>query len=239
MSVYGLNNACSLDALLRLKGKGRGIACIDPDAITDAELNELHSVGFRGIRLNLRTRSQSLSPEQWARELPKYANRIRRLGWAIQSFVSMPQIASIAPIIPQLGVKIVIDHLGHPEPDAHKAVLEQPGCAELYKILAENKNSYVKLSGTYRLEGVLGVDEHMGKLLKEFPDQIVWASDWPHTAGPEYNPGGDSKAVQEFLKPDIIGFLKKCWELCKGDENLVKKIWVDNPKRLWDYSYNN
>jgi predicted TIM-barrel fold metal-dependent hydrolase len=235
MSVYGFNNDCSIDALRRLKGKGRGIACIDPETITDAELDELHAVGFRGIRLNLRTRSETLSPEKWAEELPKYADRIRRLDWVIQIFVSLPQIASIAPIIPMLGVKVVFDHLGHPE--SGTIPFRQPGCNELYQTLAENKSVYIKLSGTYRLEGVPGLNDHIQKLLKLFPDQIVWASDWPHTAGPEMNPGGDPKALQDNLMPDIPTFVTNCRQWCNQDESLVKKIWVDNPRRLWDYPF--
>jgi predicted TIM-barrel fold metal-dependent hydrolase len=235
MSVYGLNNDCSIDALRRLKGKGRGIACIDPDTITDAELDELHNVGFRGIRLNLRTRSQTLLPDEWAKSLPKYANRIRRLNWVIQIFVSMPQIAFIAPIISTLGIKVVFDHLGHPEEGTIPS--RQPGCSELYTILAENKNVYIKLSGTYRLEGVPGLDEHIKYLLQNFPDQVVWASDWPHTAGPEKNPGGDPKALQDSLTPDIPAFVRDCIAWCNEDEILMKKIWVDNPRRIWDYPF--
>ena len=236
MSVYGLNNECSVDAFCRLGGKGRGIACIDPDTTTDAELDELHSVGFRGIRLNLRTRSQSFSQDEWAKLLPKYANRIGKLDWAIQIFVSMQQVVLITPIIPSLGVKVVFDHLGHPESGA--APPNQLGCKELYTCLAEDKNVYIKLSGTYRLEGVPGLDEHIKYLLYHFPDQVVWASDWPHTAGPEKNPGGDPKALQDNLTPDIPKFLQDCSNWCNQDETLIRKVWVDNPRRLWDYSNN-
>lgn len=235
MSTYGTDNRCSIDALRRLKGKGRGIACIDPETITDAELDELHSVGFRGVRLNLRTRSESMDAQEWAKLLPIYADKLRRLDWVIQIFVSMDQVASIAPVVPSLGVKVVFDHLGHPE--AGSAPSEQRGCKELYNVLAENSNVYIKLSGLYRLEGVPSLDRHIRTLLAMVPDQIVWASDWPHTAGPEHNPGGDPKAVQDFLTPDIPKFIKDCVEWCNGDEALIHKVWVDNPRRLWDYPH--
>ncbi|RFU25716.1 hypothetical protein B7463_g10625, partial [Scytalidium lignicola] len=235
MSVYGLNNDCSIDALRRLKGKGRGIACIDANTVEDAELDSLHNVGFRGIRLNLRTRSQNLSPNEWEKLLTTTANRIRRLDWVIQIFVSMPQIADIAPIIPKLGVKIVFDHLGHPEQGT--IPFEQRGCNELYELLSNDKNTYIKLSGTYRLEEGPDLEEHIKKLLNLFPDQVVWASDWPHTAGPEMNPGGDPKALQDNLTPDIPKFVQDSIRWCNEDETLIKKIWVDNPRRLWDYPY--
>ncbi|KAJ7318400.1 hypothetical protein DFH08DRAFT_892482 [Mycena albidolilacea] len=236
MSIYGTDNRCSINALKRLNGKARGIACIDPHTITDAELDELHGVGFRGVRLNLRTRSQSLGAEEWLKLLRKYADRLRRLDWVIQVFVSMDQYASIAPIFPELGIKVVFDHLGHPEAGETPAAA-QPGCAELYTVLAQNKNAYIKLSGLYRLEGVPGLEEHIKKLLRMVPDQIVWASDWPHSAGSEHNPGGDPKATQEFLTPDIPKFIAECVRWCEGDEGLMQKIWVENPRRLWDYPF--
>ncbi|KAJ6559618.1 hypothetical protein B0H19DRAFT_1220039 [Mycena capillaripes] len=205
MSIYGTDNRCSIDALKRLNGGARGIACIDPHTITDAELDELHAVGFRGVRLNLRIHSQSLGVEKSPKLLHEYAERLRRLDWVIQVFVSMDQYASIAPVVPDLGVKVVFDHLGHPE--------------------------------TGETHGVPGLEEHIKKLLKMVPDQIVWGSDWPHTAGPEHNPGGDPEATQEFLTPDIPKFIAQCVKWCDGDGGLMWKIWVDNPKRLWDYPF--
>src|SRR5258708_13859536 len=53
-SVYGTDNACTVDALRRLDGRGRGVAVIADD-IPQAELEALHRAGIRGIRLNLAT----------------------------------------------------------------------------------------------------------------------------------------------------------------------------------------
>ena len=155
-SVFGTDNACLVDALRRLKGKGRGIAYIDPASITEAELDELHSVGVRGIRVNLWTRSLVYKPENWAMVLSSYAERLRRLDWVIQIYTSMDQIPSIASIIPTLGVKVVFDHLGCP--DRASPPVSQPGCRALYGLLAENKNVYIKLSGAYRFSEVTELD---------------------------------------------------------------------------------
>lgn len=233
MSVYKRNNDSMIEALQRLEGKGRGIANINPETITDAELDELHKVGFRGIRLNLKTTSQSYAADRWSKVLANYADRLRRLDWVIQIYVSMDQIALVAPLIPSLRIKVVFDHLGHPANG--KPPAGQVGCQELYKLLSENKDVYIKLSGTYRFE-VPDLDAHIAKLMDIAPNQIVWASDWPHTGGVENNPGGDPKALQDFLTPDIPGFLNHCLDMCRGDQELIKKIWVDNPRKLWDYN---
>jgi len=232
-SVFGTDNACLVDALRRLKGKGRGIAYIDPASITEAELDELHSVGVRGIRVNLWTRSLVYKPENWAMVLSSYAERLRRLDWVIQIYTSMDQIPSIASIIPTLGVKVVFDHLGCP--DRASPPVSQPGCRALYGLLAENKNVYIKLSGFYRLSKVPELDQHMRKLVEIAPTQVVWASDWPHTGGATRNPGGDRTVEQDFMTPDIPKFIRDCIGWCRGDEALMRKIWVENPRKLWDY----
>ncbi|KAJ9609912.1 hypothetical protein H2200_006241 [Cladophialophora chaetospira] len=233
MSVYMTDNACNFDGLRRLNGKGHGIAIIDPDTITDEELDEMHLVGFRGVRINLRTRSQTYGAEVWRQILPKYAARLKRLNWVIQIFVSMDQIEHIAPIVPSLGLRVVFDHVGHPE--AGRSPMAQPGCNELYQLLEQNRDVFVKLSGLYRLPDVPELDTHVRKLPQIAPDQIVWASDWPHTGGPEFNPGGNAKEIQDFLVVDIPAFIRQCVGWCYGDEKLIRKIWVDNPRRLWDY----
>src|SRR5690606_20765066 len=51
-SPYGTDNACMVDALRELGPAGRGVAVVDPDA-SSATLDELASVGVRGVRVNL------------------------------------------------------------------------------------------------------------------------------------------------------------------------------------------
>ncbi|KAH8678379.1 hypothetical protein BX600DRAFT_545966 [Xylariales sp. PMI_506] len=234
ISVYGTNNDSMIDAVQR-NSKLRAVAVLDLEKTTDAELDQLHSIGFRGARVNLRTTSGAYTASQWKEKLGVYYEKLRRLDWVLQIFVSMNQIADIAPVIEGLGdLKVVFDHLGHPEPP--NAPADQVGCKELYHLLEHSKRAYIKLSGIYRLQGVPRIDEHVLYLLEHFPDQVVWGSDWPHTAGPDYNPGGDRKAVQDFLPIDIPSFVKQCLSWCKYDPVLIKKIWVDNPRTLWDYN---
>ncbi len=55
-SVYGTDNACTLDAVRRLGVRARGIAVID-QATSRAALQEMAATGIRGVRLNLETNS--------------------------------------------------------------------------------------------------------------------------------------------------------------------------------------
>jgi predicted TIM-barrel fold metal-dependent hydrolase len=51
-SVYGADNACTLDAVRRMGARARGIAVIDK-ATSRKALEEMASAGIRGVRLNL------------------------------------------------------------------------------------------------------------------------------------------------------------------------------------------
>lgn len=236
MSVYRKNNGCIVNALEK-QHTFRGVAMLDPEATNPDEITALHESGFRGVRINLRTRSESMDATQWADTIMQYHCMLGRdhPEWVLQFFVSMDQIADIAPVLPRLdGRKVVFDHLGHPEPGLR--VAEQRGCTELYATLTANRNVFVKLSGLYRLADVEGLDEHIRHLLQIAPDQIVWGSDWPHCAGPDHNPGGDPRALQDFLRVDMAAFIDQSFAWCKHDPVLVRKIWVDNPRRLWNYT---
>jgi len=129
-------------------------------------------------------------------------------------------------------VEVVIDHLGAPSPDRRPA--EQEGYADFMKLLQEGK-IWTKLSGTYRFSQMPGLEAYIREILRVAPERVVWASDWPHSGGVEKNPGGDRNVPQEYRKIDDVGFIRDCKKWCDGDAALIQKIWVDNPRRLWQY----
>ena len=232
-SVYGTNNSSILDALIKLKGKGRAVVCIDPDVVKDEELSVMHDLGVRGVRLNLRTRSEKFDGEMFGMVLQKYAHRLRPFGWAIQIYTSLDQISLIAPHVPSLGTPVIFDHMASPEgsiPPRKMASYQQ-----LLDLL-EQKLVYVKLSGLYRFHDTPGIEQYIQEVLRIAPTQVVWASDWPHSGGVSRNPGGDRKKVQEYRRISVPDFVANCKRWCGYDEDLMHKIWVENPRRLWQYS---
>jgi predicted TIM-barrel fold metal-dependent hydrolase len=234
VSVYGSDNRSLIDALRRQNGTGRGIATVDLD-ISDAELDEMHRVGVRGIRFNLHTTNTRFETADFCATLRAYADKIRRLNWVIQMFITLDQIGLIASEIPTLGVDVVFDHLG--APDATKVVQEQAGYTEIMDLL-RNKHIYVKLSGIYRFAGenMPGLDSYVRQIIREARSQVVWASDWPHVNGPEMNKAeSDRLQVQEYRKIDVPAFIAQCKEWCEGNEETIRMIFVDNPQRLWRY----
>ncbi len=99
---------------------------------------------------------------------------------------------------------------------------------------------WTKLSGTYRFPGLRGLDDYAKEVLRTAPDRVVWASDWPHSGGVSASPGGDRNAVQEYRRVDDQAWVAQCKRWCAEveggtGERLIKKIWVDNPRMLWQY----
>jgi len=230
VSVYGTDNRSILDALERLKGKGRAVVTIDPVKTTDDELLEMHKLGARAARINLASKSQNLTKEDFAEVLERYASRLRRFQWSLQLYIRLHQVQMIADIIPTLDIPIIIDHLGHPSPSLPMS--EQPGYTEFVSLL-RRKLIYTKLSAVYRFAGLPGLDSVVRQILRTAPTQVVWASDWPHTGGMGLVVNNDRTTHQDFRKIDDKAWLAQCLEWCDGDETLARRIWVDNPRRLW------
>lgn len=149
--------------------------------------------------------------------------------------MSLDQIAEFAPVVSTLRVPIVIDHIGHPEPSRGPPRLQQ-GYQEFIGLLKSGL-TYTKLSGTYRFSDLPELDSYVRHILATAPDRVVWASDWPHSGGVSANPREDRTQIQEYRKVDDQAWVARCKAWCQqvGGEELVKKIWVTNPRRLWQY----
>ena len=234
VSVYHTDSKPILYALQQIEDQGRAVACIDPETTSDEQLQILHNAGIRGVRLNLKTRDDALNLEA----VRSAADKIRPLRWALQLYVGLNQIQQLAPIVPDLGVTVIIDHLGSPQP-SQGPILRQQGYSEFMSLLRSGL-VWTKLSGVYRFKDLPDLDLYVEEILRTAPHQVVWASDWPHTGGVAANPGGDKNKLQEYRHIDDAAWVEQCWDWCRnvegGDgEQLARKIWVDNPRRLWQY----
>jgi 2-pyrone-4,6-dicarboxylate lactonase len=87
-----------------------------------------------------------------------------------------------------------------------------------------NEKFWVKVSGCDRISraGPPYADAvpFARKLVTEFPDRVVWGTDWPH-------PHHKGPVPDEGQLVDIIA------EMAPSDE-LRRKLMVDNPHRLYD-----
>ncbi|KAF4335497.1 amidohydrolase 2 [Fusarium beomiforme] len=231
-SPYHTDNSSLLDALASPNCPDCAVACINPGAVTDQELRTLHEAGVRGVRINLCTRSESFD----GKIVIETATRIRPLDWVLQIYLSLDQIVDLAPLVPGLGVRVVLDHIGAPQADRGPAKSQQ-GYDEFMRLLREGW-VWTKLSGIYRFPDLPDLDDYVTTILQVAPDHVVWASDWPHSGGAEANPDGDRDKVQDYREIDDHAWVKQCWRWCRQVEGgqgllLADKIWRTNPQRLW------
>ncbi len=231
-SPYGTDNACSIDAIQRLGNRARGVAVIDPAAITDAELLAFNAGGMRGVRANLQT-AGVFDPDVCWDTLRQLRDRISPIGWHLQTFTNLAVIEALHGKLEALGVMLVVDHFG-----GAKAALgvKQPGFAALLSLAAKGQ-AYVKLSGAYRVS-----EQHDAAdaaplahaLIEANPDRMLWGSDWPHPGGSRHE-GKARDAIEPFHEIDDGAALNRLHRWVGGDATLLRRILVDNPARLYGY----
>jgi predicted TIM-barrel fold metal-dependent hydrolase len=214
-SVYMTNNQRLVDALRETDFPLRGIAVVD-ESVTDAQLNELHAAGVRGLRVNLRVENGAS-----ADAVPQLARRIARLGWHMQLRVDPKDFASAEAMISTLPVDTVIDHIGGVPVDEGT---RGSGFQTLLRMLATGRTS-VKLSAPMRMSNedypYRDVVPFVHALVDAAPERLIWALDWPHTTLTKPMPNdGDLCDLLDTWLPD---------------ESIRRKVLVDNPARLFDF----
>jgi predicted TIM-barrel fold metal-dependent hydrolase len=184
ISIYGTYNDYMLEEL-RKHRRLRGTAIIQP--ATERYILELMKAdGVVGVRLQL-TRRQEL-PDLESDEYQLLLRRLADLDMHIEVVVEGQLWPVVLPQLEASGVKIVIDHFGHPDPD--KGV-NCPGFQTMLRF-AENGRTWVKLSGAYRLTWAKPGEEQRdartislaGELAHALLDnlgaeRLVWGSDCP------------------------------------------------------------
>lgn len=218
-STYGVDNACTLDALAQLGTSARGVAVVDAE-VSHAELERLAAQRVCGLRVNF------VSPQSWGVTTPEMletlARKVAPLGWHIQVFAHPEQLVAMESLLASLPVPLVIDHLGRMAPaDGASGA----GYDTLRRLL-DGGNTWVKLSGIYMRSGDgapgYGDTFTLGEaLVRHAPERLVWGSDWPHTTE---KPG----SVDDADLVDVM--LAWC-----GTEGTLQKVLVDNPQRLYGF----
>ncbi|KPM45924.1 hypothetical protein AK830_g586 [Neonectria ditissima] len=224
-SIYGVDNACMLDALRRLgPQRGRAVVQFDPANTSLATLQEWHALGVRGVRLNIQSNGGEVDARQLSLLLHQYADAVRPLAWVVQVYVPMPLIALLEPIIPTLNVRFCIDHIGHPVLNDFTGSdpYQIPGFSSFVRLLQAG-NTYLKLSAPYRFSQAphySGVEPIARELIRLFgTTRIVFATDWPHT---------------RFEGLDIRPWIETVLEWCADDETLRERLFRGNAEDLWD-----
>ncbi|KAB8218705.1 hypothetical protein BDV33DRAFT_174939 [Aspergillus novoparasiticus] len=93
-------------------------------------MRSCNNAGVRGIRLNMCTRGNPLNKAA----VIAAAECVRSFGWVINVYIALEQIVEFAPLVPQIGLPVAINHIGAPDQARGPGRL-QPGYAEFMDLL--------------------------------------------------------------------------------------------------------
>jgi len=219
--AHGTDNSVTLAAIQALgAAHTRGVAVVRPE-VSDAELERLHAGGIRGIRFTLYTPANAATDFAMVEPL---AQRVHAFGWHVQLHWKADQIVEHAALLARLPCTIVFDHLARlPLPDA----LAHPAY-DVVRRLLDNGRTWIKLSGAY-LDSRVGAEGGYADTTgiaqawaQQAPDRVVWGSDWPHP-------------TERTAKPDDAQLFDLLGQWVP-DEAARRRVLVDNPARLYDFS---
>jgi 2-pyrone-4,6-dicarboxylate lactonase len=222
-SCHGADNAAMVDAVQSAGDRARGIATVRPD-ITDEELRRLDAAGVRGVRFNFLKRLVNAAPKD---ALTTIARRVSQLGWHVVLYFEGADLADLEDFFASLPAPLVVDHIG--VPDVSKPV----GGPEFSRFLrfVDGNDVWVKISCPERLSvtgpAALGGERNAygdvvpfaRRVIEEFPDSVLWGSDWPHPNLTDHMPD-DGLLVDHIPRVATTG-------------EQQHKLLVANPMRLY------
>lgn len=230
-SVYGTDNACTLDAVSQLGSSARGVAVID-DQLRESTLDEMSRGGVRGIRLNLETGGVTDSAVARQR-FQRAVERIRGRNWHIQIFTRLSVIEGINDLVMKAAVPVVFDHFGGAQASLG---IQQAGFAALVN-LVRTGNAYVKISAPYLASTQTPDYPDVALLAKTLvaanPERVVWATNWPHPDSSQA-PGRRTTDIAPLRRIDDGRVINQL-AVWVPDPAQRKTILVENPARLYGF----
>ena len=191
----------------------RGVAVVSP-ATPEADIARWHTLGARGTRI-----TTVFSGGADLSAIEQIVARIKPFGWHVQLLVDVAQHPNLVARVLDMGVTVVVDHLGH---HAASAIASSAGFANLLSQLAD-ESVWLKLSAPYRISPQCHLDANVRRLAERYvkanPNRLVWGTDWPHPSSPHPVPD-DAQLVS--LVADWL-----------PDDALQETVLVHNPTRLY------
>ncbi len=222
-SAHGRDNAAMLDALRREPQRLRGVAVAGAE-VPVAELRRWADNGIRGLRFNHFFRDGKLHygggvPLADARTL---APIMKDLGWHLQLWIDIKDLPATKPILQEIGLPVVIDHMGRTDA---RAGIGTAGFQCLLDWVSEG-GCWVKVSGAHRLSEsppeYAEAQPFHEALVRANPERLVWGGDWPFPR------------MEEGKVPDV-GCLFELFCRWTPSADVRRRILVSNPARLYGF----
>jgi 2-pyrone-4,6-dicarboxylate lactonase len=216
-TCHGTDNSAMLDVLRSSNDRARGVATVRPD-IGAGELGEMHEAGVRAVRFNYVRRLVDPEPDEYYHRI---VEKIAPLGWHVVVYFEAADLAERWDFFTSLSTRVIVDHMGRP--DVSQPVTG-PAFELFLRLLREHHNFWSKVTCPERLtvSGPPSYDDVVPfarKVVEEFPDRVLWGTDWPH-------PNLKSHMPDDGLLVDFIP------RIAVTDE-LQRKLLVANPSRLY------
>jgi len=177
-TCHGADNSALLDVLERAEDRARGVVTVRPD-ITHEELSRMNDLGVRGVRFNYVKRLVDPKPDDYYRQI---IEKIKPFGWHVVLYFEPSDLKEKYDFFTSLGVPVVIDHMGRPD-------VTKPVDGEEFELfltfMSENQSVWSKVSCPDRLSFsgsplYADVVPFAKTIVEEFPDRVLWGTDWPH-----------------------------------------------------------
>jgi 2-pyrone-4,6-dicarboxylate lactonase len=190
---------------------------VKPD-VSAEELQRMHDLGVRGVRFNYVKRLVDPKPDDYYHEI---IEKIRPLGWHVVLYFEPADLAEKMDFFNSLNIPLVIDHMGRP--DVTKPV-DNEEFEMFLDFMRGNKDVWCKVSCPDRLTKsgspeYLDVVPFAKKIVEEFPDRVLWGTDWPH-------PNMKTEMPDDGILVDYVPSIAVTPEL-------QTKLLVTNPNNLY------
>ena len=216
-SCHGTDNTAMLDAISYNKKNYRGV-CIADDSFSESDFKDLHDGGVRGVRFNFVTHLGG-SPD--LNTVLNVIKKIKTLNWHLVVHVNAEDIIKFENFFLKLDIEIIIDHMGR----IPTSLGINQKAFSILKSFLKLENWWVKICGAERISSggppFYDAIPFGQELLYVAPERVLWGTDWPHPN------------IKKFMPND--GDLVDLVPLLTRDEELQKKILVDNPCRLYNF----
>ncbi len=218
---YDTDHTLLIDTLEGMGPQGRKnfrATGIIKDNVTDATLQQLDGLGVCGARFNIGKRYEETTPRDM---VMRSMGRAREIGWHARLHVAADDIEADSSFLETFkDIICVVDHMAHLH---FEKGLDQPAAKWLVNMM-KNEGWWMMLSNGNRDSKMdSGWDDAVpfGRMFIEAaPDRVVWGTDWPHVQWRKKRMMNDGETVELLYR------------YVDNDQQLLKKILVDNPARL-------
>ncbi|MFC8387467.1 MULTISPECIES: amidohydrolase family protein [unclassified Streptomyces] len=222
-TCHGTDNSAMVDAVRSAGDRARGVASVRPD-VTEGELLELHAAGVRGVRFNFVRRLVDASPQG---DLRVIADKVAPLGWHVVLYFESADLPDLEDFFASLPTPLVVDHMGRPD------VTRPADGPEFSRFLrfVDTGDVWVKVTCPERLSvtGPAALDgaplpyadvvPFGRRVVEEFPDRVLWGTDWPHPNLTDHMP--DDGLLVDYVPRVAVTAEQR------------RKLLVDNPMNLY------